>query len=679
MITAPPVFFDPSQVQLTMPNVLYPPPAHFPGLPPPPSPPALASSKSSLLDVLKILVSLLIVLMLGAIFAVLVFLPRTSNQVDLRESNEKIAKLISDSNENIARLQREQILYIENERQIRQEVLIEKHRLEDRLFKQQHYEQQLSIENQRLERQYNLTEKHRSEDREIEQQRHEQDLIFAIQKSKQQFENEEKRLQIFYEEKQFNEQRRKEDLNKENDKLLTDFMYETMSTQQPLNVANFELKVHSLIRRFDSLHKSLLIQFLYKFKFLYVKHANMSPLDLQGANLKDLDLDDMDAEFGQIGRWLNYTQLSLPLTNLINASLEQIYLNDANFSACNMTGTSFRWSEIIRTNFYRAHLSLTNFIDTNVSQSNFSFTKIHRASFRNANLSQAYMHNANLASTNFQDIIAIKTNFSESEISSADFYSANLFQAQMVAVVARSTNFHTAIAVQTNFSYSNMPGCIFQWANLTNASFRKTFLSGANFENANVNNVDFTGAILIGAKITPGQLNTVLSIAQAILPDGSIGKNKNLVHNGNAECSKVPGTIANWNTNGDILTKQDKFSTECVFQAKKINAILQQNIDLRRYERLIEHGRSKIYLEMQEKAAEVSDKSNPPAYMNVRFIDSNNNQIGLEQSTMNIASFTSPSTFIATIPCPSITVELQLTIVFREPNTTVDNIYVTIE
>ncbi|CAF0939130.1 unnamed protein product [Rotaria sordida] len=677
MATAPPVFFDPAQFPFTMPNVLLPPPV-LPPPPPPPAPPA--PSKSSSLDVLKILIGLLIVLILGAILAVFIFLPRTSNQTDLRESNEKIAKLLSDSNKEIARLQREQILYIENERQRRQENLIEKHRVEDRLFEQQRYERQLSIENQRLERQYNLTEIHRSEDRSIEQQQREQDLKLAIQQLKQQFETEEKRLQILLEEKQSNEQRRKNDINKEYTELLTDFIDKIMSAQQPLNITNLELKVRSLIRRFDSLYKSLLIRFLYKSKLLYVQNADSPTLDLQGANLKNLDLDDMDVEFDQIGRWLNYTQLSLPLTNLINASFEQIYLNKANFSWCNMTGTSFHGSQIIQTDFYRAYLSLTNFIDTNVFQSNFSYATIRRASFRNANLSQAYMHNADLESTDFQDIIAFQTDFSESKISSADFRSANLFQAQMVNVFAQSTNFHTAKAMQTNFSYAYMPDCIFQWADLTDASFRNTFLGGANFENANVVNVDFTGANLISVKITPGQLNVVLSIAQAILPDGSKGKNRNLVHNGNASCTGISGTIANWNSNGDVFTKQDEFSTdECVFQARKINATLQQTIDVRRYERLIENGRSKIYLEMQEKAAGTLNLSNLPAYINVRFIDSNNNQIGLEQSTLHITLFTQPSTFIATIPCPSTTVELQLTIVFQEANATVDNIYVTIE
>ncbi|CAF4342068.1 unnamed protein product, partial [Rotaria magnacalcarata] len=99
-----------------------------------------------------------------------------------------IAKLLSESNEKIAQLQREQALFMEIERQRRQENVMEKYRSEDRLNAQQRIEKQISIENQRLERQYNLTEKHRREDQLYEQTKREQDLRFALHQSSQQLE-----------------------------------------------------------------------------------------------------------------------------------------------------------------------------------------------------------------------------------------------------------------------------------------------------------------------------------------------------------------------------------------------------------------------------------------------------------------------------------------------------------
>jgi hypothetical protein len=273
MATAPPFLLDPSQVRLTMPMSL-----------PPPPPPATIQSKSRLLDILKILVGLFIALLLAGILVVLIFVPRTSNGNDLRESNEKIAKLQRESNENISQLQREQQIFIENDRQKHQEFLIE---------------QQLLVEVRRLEHQENLTEKHRLEDQLLEQQRHEQASYFAIEQLRQQLTIEEKRLQLLLEERQLAEEHRKEDLSRENADLLSNFIEQLMYSEQPLNASNLQFKVDLLIRQFDPLYKSLLIGYLYKLKLLNIENSDSSTLDLRGANLKDLDLDGLDLESGQ--------------------------------------------------------------------------------------------------------------------------------------------------------------------------------------------------------------------------------------------------------------------------------------------------------------------------------------------------------------------------------------------
>jgi hypothetical protein len=267
METAPPMSLDPSQIRL---NML------------PPAPPI--RSKSRFLDIFKILTGLLIALILTAILSVLIFIPRTSNQIDLRQSNENIAKLQRESNENISRLQREQQLSIENERQKYEQIL---------------KEQELIMEMRLLERQENFTERHRLEDRSMEQLRREQDLYLAAEQSKQQLEIEQKRLELSLEERKIAEERRKEDLNREDADVLSHFMEEVILAKTPMNTSVLELKVHSLIRRFDSEYKSLLISFLYKTKLLNVQDSDHSTLDLQGADLKGIDLDGIDVESGQ--------------------------------------------------------------------------------------------------------------------------------------------------------------------------------------------------------------------------------------------------------------------------------------------------------------------------------------------------------------------------------------------
>jgi uncharacterized protein YjbI with pentapeptide repeats len=298
---------------------------------------------------------------------------------------------------------------------------------------------------------------------------------------------------------------------------------------------------------------------------------------------------------------------------------------------CNLMGASFANSEAIRTDFHAARLTLANFRYAQASQSDFSRTTIRSASFQNANLTQARFDAADLQSTNFLEITGIQTNFSLSDLSYANFQHANLFQAQINGVSMRSANFYFARASQANFSHSDMAQCIFQWTDLSSALFRSAFLAGANFDTANVQNADFTRAILVGAQITQGQLDTVLSIARATLPDGSQGKNKNLVQNGEAQCMGMNGTTPGWTNSGDVITN----AVECVFQATTINATLQQIININRYERLIEHGESSIYIEMEEKAVGGLNPSFPPVYMNVRFFDSRGGEIGTESKLNN--------------------------------------------
>ena len=277
MSTTPSAPLDPNQIHFAMPA-------------PPPAP-----SKSRAFDILKLLIALLIALILAAILVVLIFVPRASNGVDLEESNEKIAKLQLESNEKIARLQREsnenmtrmqheQQISIEAERENRQEIW---------------REQQLHMEMQRFEREQNLTEKRRLEDQLIEKERRAQDLNRAMEQARQQIEIEQKRLQLLVEDRQLAEEHRKEDLSRQNAKLVSDLMEEVLFAGQSVNRSMIEVKVHSLLRRLDPLHKSILIHDLYQANLLTLQNGENKPLDLYGANLKNLDLDGIDDKSGQ--------------------------------------------------------------------------------------------------------------------------------------------------------------------------------------------------------------------------------------------------------------------------------------------------------------------------------------------------------------------------------------------
>jgi hypothetical protein len=151
--------------------------------------------------------------------------------------------------------------------------------------------------------QQNLTENHRLEERLIEQERRKQDLQLTMEQRRRELEIEERRLQLLLEERKLTEEHRKEDLSKENLELLSNFMEEVTLAKQPLNVPLFQSKVLSLIRRFDPVYKSLLINYLYKIKLLNVDNSNNLPLDLQGANLNYINISDTDVVSGQ-GKFL---------------------------------------------------------------------------------------------------------------------------------------------------------------------------------------------------------------------------------------------------------------------------------------------------------------------------------------------------------------------------------------
>lgn len=275
MIATAPI--DPSQLYLTTPHI------H----PPPPAP---IRSKSRLPDILKIFVGLLIALILAGILAFLLFIPRTSNETDLRESNEKIAELQRQSNENIARLQREQAISIEKEREKHQEDLVH---------------QQLLVETQRFERQNNLTEERRLQDHLNEQLRREQDLQISMELSRQKLEIQQKHLQLLLDERLLAEERRKDELKNQNDDLLTKLIEDINAAGQPLNPSRFQLRILSLIRRFNPSYKSLLISYLYKVNLLNAGSGADLILDLRGANLNDINLGETDIESGQ-GKFDNF-------------------------------------------------------------------------------------------------------------------------------------------------------------------------------------------------------------------------------------------------------------------------------------------------------------------------------------------------------------------------------------
>jgi uncharacterized protein YjbI with pentapeptide repeats len=121
-------------------------------------------------------------------------------------------------------------------------------------------------------------------------------------------------------------------------------------------------------------------------------------------------------------------------------------------------------------------------------------------------------------------------------------------------------SFRGAMLINSSFSNRQLRGANFSFCLLTNANFENAHVFGTTFESASLRNVnfnntytavvDFGGADLRGAIITDDQLHDARSIFEAMLPNGTFGRNENLVINGDAEqnclSSKSNQTIIGW-------------------------------------------------------------------------------------------------------------------------------------
>jgi uncharacterized protein YjbI with pentapeptide repeats len=117
----------------------------------------------------------------------------------------------------------------------------------------------------------------------------------------------------------------------------------------------------------------------------------------------------------------------------------------------------------------------------------------------------------------------------------------------------------------------------FSYANLKNSSFHSATLTEANFFLANLENVDFTNST-----ITDNQLQSALSIRHAKLPNGTIGKGRNLVKNGDANCNI--SLVNHWQVEiGNIamvVFKNDRNQCQFSLQSVATGATMSQRIFL---------------------------------------------------------------------------------------------------
>ena len=118
----------------------------------------------------------------------------------------------------------------------------------------------------------------------------------------------------------------------------------------------------------------------------------------------------------------------------------------------------------------------------------------------------------------------------------------------------------------------------FSEASLIGSSFYDAKLRGANFSLANLRGVNFTNST-----ITDDQLQSALSIRDAILPNGTLGRSRNWIQNGNPNYNTF--LVDHWHVqNGNItvvFSKKNRSKCHFSLQPPTTKAMMSQRIDLR--------------------------------------------------------------------------------------------------
>ena len=134
-----------------------------------------------------------------------------------------------------------------------------------------------------------------------------------------------------------------------------------------------------------------------------------------------------------------------------------------------------------------------------------------------------------------------------------------------------------SILAKANFSRA-----IFKSAYLCNANLKGVSFDGANLRKVNFTHANLAQADFFNTKITDNQLRGALSIRDARLPNGSLGRDPNLVRNGYADCNMFVRN--NWQVpDGDVTTIQSQADqNDCRFVSRfsSVEASMWQRIDL---------------------------------------------------------------------------------------------------
>ncbi|CAF4220130.1 unnamed protein product [Rotaria socialis] len=312
-----------------------------------------------------------------------------------------------------------------------------------------------------------------------------------------------------------------------------------------------------------------------------MEHLNFSEAQLDDSDFFWTRTDNVDYSFSQLDN------ANFSFSNLSNINFSNSKLKNANFSFSDLLNTSLSSSEMKNTNVSFAKLDTVKFFSTELGNIDFSSTRLDHIEFWGASLKHI-----NFSSNLFTDI-----KFSSASLSNVNFSYSWLFNAKFDNTTLHNTNFSSTILVSASFSEAKVSDTDFQQVSCVEANFFLATLSNSNFTGANAKRASFQGSDLPSVsffgtnlymsdfrstKVTESQLQSALSIQDAILPNQTLADDPNLINNGQADCNVSLNESWTLTTGNITIARSNMTTRNCYFALTSYDtgATMSQRVDL---------------------------------------------------------------------------------------------------
>ncbi|CAF1158305.1 unnamed protein product [Adineta ricciae] len=297
------------------------------------------------------------------------------------------------------------------------------------------------------------------------------------------------------------------------------------------------------------------------FSSTHFEHAHQSCNRF--GNIKNLFAHSVDINFASTT--LKYVDFSFSRLQYVN--FQSANLNNVRFTSARIENTIFQFSTLYNVDFSFTTLSHIDFSHTYLENVNFSFAKLDNVDFESAQLMNVDFSSAILRNVNFSDAVLFGVQFSFAVLVLVNFEDT----------IMPSSSFMQTRRMDVNFDRADLVESIFCHANARAARFYSSDLTRVNFTSANLQRAKF-----INTTIMENQLKSTLSIHDAQLPDGTLGRDSNLIMNGDANCNSP--ISQNWQLKvGNIMVMMsDQAKNNCYFglESYSIGAVIAQSINL---------------------------------------------------------------------------------------------------